>query len=182
MSMFLIGQAVGAVAMIECFFIYQCRDRRKMVFLKLIDDLLWSTHFLLIGGFTAALTSIIAIFRELVFYNKGNKRWESSAWWAVGFSVLFLACAPLTWKNIFSIFPAAASVVATWVFWVSKTRMAKLIQLPSTVCMLVYTLVYKSYSGVLTQMISIVSIAVYFVRERRSKSKISKENDQNEKT
>ena len=150
--------------MIESFFIFQVTDRRKMVALKLLDDLLWVTHFLLIGGTTAAMTTGIAVFREIIFYFKNEKRWAKSIWWAIGFSLAFAACAPLTWVNIFSIFPAAASVISTWVFWVSKTKVAKIIQLPSAICMFVYSIVYFSYSGILTQIITIASITLFFIR------------------
>lgn len=164
MKLHIIGQIIGIIAMVESFFIFQVTNRRKMVALKLLDDILWATHFILIGGYTAALTTSIAIFRECIFYHKGSKKWASSIGWAAFFSLAFAACAPLTWTNIFSIFPAAASVVSTWVFWVSKTKTAKLIQLPSAVCMLVYSTVYSSYSGILTQIITIASIAIFFGR------------------
>ena len=145
MTAFWIGQAIGVIAMVESFVIYQVTDRKKMVALKLLDDVLWVIHFILIGGYTAMLTTGIAV------------------------------CAPLTWANIFSIFPAAASVVSTWVFWVNKTETAKLIQLPSALCMFIYSIVYSSYSGVLTQIITIASIALffarYFIKNKKSRSK-----------
>ena len=172
MITFWIGQAVGIIAMIESFFIFKVTDRRRMVALKLLDDFLWVTHFLLIGGYTAALTTGIAVFREIAFYFKGQKEWANSILWAVGFSLAFAACAPLTWVNIYSIFPAAASVVSTWVFWVNKTLTAKLIQLPSAICMFVYSLVYSSYSGMLTQVITITSIALFFGRRAMKKTPI----------
>lgn len=169
--LYYIGQGVGVLAMIESFFIYQIADRRKMVAAKLIDDVLWVTHFLLIGGYTGALTTGIAIFREIVFYFRGEKKWASSVWWAVGFSLLFASCAPLTWKNIYSIFPAAASVVSTWVFWVKNTAVGKLIQLPSAACMFVYDIVYRSYSGTLTQVITLASIILFFIKKLTHREK-----------
>lgn len=171
MIMFWIGQAIGVIAMVESFFIFQVTDRKKMVALKLVDDVLWVTHFILIGGYTAALTTGIAVFREIVFYFKGNKKWASSIFWAFLFSLAFAACAPLTWTNIFSLFPATASIVSTWVFWVNKTEAAKIIQLPSALCMLVYSIVYSSYSGALTQLITVVSIALFFTRYLINKKK-----------
>jgi hypothetical protein len=175
MVTFWIGQAVGVIAMCESFFIFQVTDRRKMLALKLLDDLLWITHHILIGGYTAALTTSIAVFREIIFYYKGRKPWASNVLWAIGFSLVFAACAPLTWVNIFSIFPAMASVVATWSFWVNKTNVTKLIQLPSAVCMFIYCIVYSSYSGVLTQIITIISIALFFARS------FIKKGEENEK-
>ena len=86
-----IGQAIGVLAMLESFFIFQVADRRKMVLLKLVDDVLWIVHFILIGGYTGALTTTVALFREIVFYFRGEKKWASSLLWAVGFSIVFAA-------------------------------------------------------------------------------------------
>lgn len=160
-----IGQAIGVLAMIESFFIFQVADRRKMVLLKLVDDVLWIAHFILIGGYTGALTTTVALFREIVFYFRGEKKWASSILWAVGFSIIFAACAPLSWTSVFSIFPATASVISTWVFWVKKTETAKLIQIPSAICSLIYTTVYSSYSGIMAQLITIISIVLFFIRK-----------------
>ena len=162
--------------MIESFFIFQVTDRRKLVTLKLIDDVLWVTHFVLIGGYTAALTTSIAVFREIIFYHKGRRPWASSIFWAIGFSLAFAACAPLTWVNIFSLFPAIASVGATWSFWVNKTNHTKLIQLPVALCMFVYNIVYSSYSGILTQIITIASISIFFAKSLGKKEEQSKES------
>jgi len=167
----LIGQAIGVLAMIESFFIFQVTDRRKMVLLKLLDDVLWIIHFVLIGGYTGALTTTVAIFREIIFYFRGEKKWASIPLWAVGFSIVFAACAPLSWTGIFSIFPATASVISTWVFWMKKTETAKLLQVPSAVCTLVYTLVYSSYSGTLAQIITLSSIGLFFIRKAIRKPK-----------
>lgn len=151
--------------MIESFFIYQASDRRKMVVLKLIDDVLWVTHFILIGGYTAALTTGFAIFREIIFYYKGIKKWASSPWWAAGFSALFLACAPLTWSGIFSLFPCIASSLATVGFWINKTSFGKIIHLTVAIFMLVYSVVFHSYAAIFNQGIVIVSIAIFFARK-----------------
>ena len=179
MTTFWIGQAIGVIAMVESFVIYQVTDRKKMVALKLLDDVLWVIHFILIGGYTAMLTTGIAVFREIIFYFKGNKKWASSILWAFVFSLAFAVCAPLTWANIFSIFPAAASIVSTWVFWVNKTETAKLIQLPSALCMFIYSIVYSSYSGVLTQIITIASIVLFFARYLIKNKKTRSKGDYN---
>ena len=45
MIAFWTGQAIGVIAMVEAFVIYQVTDRKKMVALKLLDDVLWATLF-----------------------------------------------------------------------------------------------------------------------------------------
>ena len=126
---------------------------------------------MLIGGYTAAVSSGIAFFREIVFYQKGSKKWASSRWWLFVFTALTLALAPLTWQNFFSVLPVISSIVSIWVFWTNKTDTAKLIQLPASISMLVYSAAYRSYSGIVAQLISITSITTYFARKNiREKS------------
>jgi len=157
--------------MMESFIIYQATDRRKMVALKLIDDILWITHFILIGGYTGALTNLFAIFREIVFYFKGKKKWATSPVWAFIFSAVFISCAPLSWAGIFSIFPVIGSVISTWVFWVNKTEVGKLMMIPVLICYLIYAVVYSSYSSIVSQLIILASIAVFFIKRSRQKDK-----------
>ena len=167
-----IGQIIGVIAMIESFFIFQVSERKKMVILKLVDDFLWVIHFLLIGGYTGALTTSVAVIREIIFYYKGSKKWANSKWWAIGFSFIFLLCSLLTWTNVFSLLPALASSISTWVFWVDETKHAKIIQIPCVILMFIYCIVCSSYSGILTQLITLISIIIYFIRllvKRREK-------------
>lgn len=159
-----IGQAIGVIAMIESFFIYQASDRKKMVALKLLDDVLWVTHFVIIGGYNAAMTTGVAIFRELIFYHKADKKWANTLLWPIAFSVIFAACSIPGWKGVSSLLPSAASIASTWVFWINNEKLAKLIQLPSAGCMLVYDIACRSYSGTLTQFVTLASIAIYFLR------------------
>ena len=131
----------------------------------MIDDFLWAIHFVMIGGYTAAVSSIIAFFREIVFYNKGNKAWASSKWWLLGFAAVAIALAPLTWQNMFSILPVISSLVSIYIFWTNKTDIAKLVQILASLSMLIYSIIYHSYSGIVAQTISIFSISVYFTRK-----------------
>ncbi len=169
--LYYIGQAIGVIAMIESFFIYQTKNRKTMVALKLLDDVLWVTHFLMIGGYSAALTTGIAVFREIVFYNKVDKKWANYIFWPIAFSVVFAACAIVEYQSIFGFLPPMASIASTWAFWQSDGRVAKLIQFPSVLCMFVYDIVERSYAGTITQIISIISIVLFFVREARSNRK-----------
>ena len=164
-----IGQIIGVIAMLESFFIFQVSERKKMVILKLIDDFLWVAHFLLISGYTAALTTSVAVIREIIFYYKGSKKWANSKWWAIGFSFIFLLCSLLTWTNIFSLLPALASAISTWVFWVDKTNHGKIIQIPCVILMFIYCFVFSSYSGILTQLITFISIIIYFIGSKVKK-------------
>ena len=157
-----IGQFLGVAAMLVSFFIYQQSSRGRMVFLKLVTDVLWASHFLLIGGLTGALTNVMALFRETVYYNK-NKKWARSVWWLILFILLFASAAALTWKGPVSLLPSCASIIATVAYWQNDQMRAKILLVPTTVCMFFYNLYALSYSGVINEIIGIISMTVFFI-------------------
>ncbi|MBQ8859584.1 MAG: YgjV family protein [Clostridia bacterium] len=163
--MVLTGQILGGVAMLVSFFIYQQSSRLRMVFLKLVTDVLWAAHFFLIGGLTGALTTAMAIFREAVFYHK-DKKWGKSPLWPTLFILAYAAAAALTWKGVFSILPSCGSIIATLAYWQSDGRRAKLLLAPTSACMFVYNLYSRSYAGVVNEVVTMVSLLVYFIRAK----------------
>ena len=119
-----VGQIVGFAAMAVSMLIYLQRKRKNILILKLSSDVLWALHHLMILSYTAALTTAIAIFREIVFYNY-DKKWAKSRWWSVGFSLVFVMAALFTWKDAFSIIPAIGTVLTTVAFGEQKNRCNK---------------------------------------------------------
>lgn len=161
-----IGQFLGVAAMLVSFFIYQQSSRGRMVFLKLVTDVLWASHFLLIGGLTGALTTAMAIFREAVFYNK-EKKWAKSPLWLWLFILAYTAAAALTWKGFFSLLPSMGSIIATVAYWQNDQMRAKLLLAPTAFCMFFYNLYTRSYAGIANEIITIVSMIIFFVSAKR---------------
>lgn len=69
----IVGQLFGFVAIGVSYFIFQQKNRKRLLVFKLIADLLWVTHFALIGGYTAMATTGVGVARELVFFAKRQR-------------------------------------------------------------------------------------------------------------
>lgn len=163
-------QIIGYAAVLVSFFIFQQKDRKRVLLLKLLDDVLWATHFYLLGGFTNAYTTIVAIFREGIFYNK-DKAWAKNKIWIVIFTIFFVAVGITGRDGVYSIFPVINSTLSTVGFWSNSTKRTKLLILPGAFGMALYSVRYHSMSSLLAQVITILSIAVFFLREYGSKRK-----------
>lgn len=160
----LTAQILGYAAVLVSFFIYQQKDRKKVIALKLTDDILWATHFYMLGGFTNSYATIVAIFRELIFYNK-EKKWAKNKLWIAAFTIFFVVVGIVSWDGIYSIFPVINSTLSTIGFWSNSTKRTKLLILPGALGMAVYSVRYHSFSSLLAQIITLLSIAVFFLRE-----------------
>ena len=174
----IIGQICGFVAMLTTFVMYQQKNLIRIREFKLAIDIFWTLHFLLIGSMSAFATTGLAIFREIVFINKG-KKWAQSRLWIVLFSVVFLISSMITWKNVYSVIPAMASTLTTFAFWSNSVVKNKLLILPSTVGMFFYNLQARSIAGVINEVISVISIIAYFVIKHFEKGKWNNVNQHN---
>lgn len=157
-----IGQIIGFAAMAVSILIYLQRKRRNILALKLSTDVLWALHHLLISSYTAAATTAIAIFREIVFYNYDNK-WAKSKWWCAGFSAVFVLAAILTWKDAFSIIPAVSTVLTTVAFGSKRVFVTRIFAFLASVGMLIYGQHYHSAAIIVNEIFTESSIIVSFI-------------------
>lgn len=134
-----IAQSVGCIAVVTSLIIYQRKTKKGILAFKLVQDICWLTHYLLIAAFPAAATSGLCICRGFIFYHS-DKKIGKSFWWLPIFLTLYAVSAILTWKNAFSIFPAISSSLSTVAFWMKDPRKTKLISILASLCTLTYNI------------------------------------------
>lgn len=170
-TLYWVAQIFGAAAIIDSFIIFQQTDRRRLLALKMLQDICWLTHYLMLSAFSAAATSAICFFRGIVFYNN-SKKWASSKWWLFGFITLYAVSAVLTWEDIFCIFPALSSTLSAIAFWVKDTRNTKLISIGASSSTLVYNITHSRsipvYIGIA---MTISSSIISLIRTAKSKKR-----------
>ena len=67
--------------------IYQQKKRQKILWFKLVSNILWSAHYLFLFAYAGMGVCLIGVVRESIFINK-DKKWAKSKIWLVIF--LFL--------------------------------------------------------------------------------------------
>ena len=164
----IIAEIIGCGAILSVFFMFQQTERKRLIFCKLIIDFLWIAHFLLLGGYTIVCTTVIAVFRELVFINRHKPFFKSSAWlWL--FIGLYTITPIFTWEGIYSIFPVISSIIATVSLWLESVKKTKVISLFVSSSQLVYEVALNSYSAMSYEIVTIISILISFFRTRDKK-------------
>ena len=63
----ILGEALGFLAVVIGFFVFQQHDRKKILRVRLVCDVLWVTHFGLLGAFSGMAISIVAALRAITF-------------------------------------------------------------------------------------------------------------------
>ena len=158
---------LGLGAMISLFLIYQQKDRRRILLCKLSADVFWIAHYFLLGATAGMIPNLVGIFRELVFINRGKKKWAATPFWAALFILINLTLGILSFDVWSDIIPIIASSFVTVSLWINNPNLTKLITLPVCAAFLTYDIFVGSYMGILNESISIVSIILFFIRKAK---------------
>ena len=171
----LIAQIIGFIAVGFSLFIYISLSRRTILVCKLTDDVLWAVHYMMIGGYTAGALNIMALFREIVFCNRG-KKWASSRLWLYFFLGVTCVSSLISWEGPISLMPMVGSLCSVVSLWMKDPFKIRLLAVPAQVLWLIYNIIHGSPAAITGTVIAIVSITVGFVRDFRV-AREKREND-----
>ncbi len=153
----------GALGTITMFVIYQQKENSKMLVWKLTSDSLWVVHYFLLGAVSAAVVTIVAIFRSIILLCHKYKWARSKAWlWIFLASSLFLSI--LAWKNWTSLLTTVGSLACIVVYWIGVPKITRIVSIPAALMFLVNVAINGSIWGTLCESFLLVSTIVGLVR------------------
>lgn len=159
------AQIIGYIAIAESVLVFISTKREKILIFKLIDDVLWFFNMLFMGNYTGAVLNAIAVGRELVFFNRGRKKWASHKFWLFFFMAVMLVSPILTWAGPVSILPAAGSAVAVICFYAQKPIMTKCFAYFAQGAWLAYAILTNNTASTVCNVIALVSATIGLIHE-----------------
>ena len=139
--LFIASQILGLCLCIISFFIYYLKKREHILITKLISDVLCVIQQAMVGASTGAMINGIAVARELIFYNRGRKKWASHIVWLFVFIGAMGISPVLTWQGPISILPAIGSSLAVMAFYCKRPTHTRIFGLFAQTLWLIYTVV-----------------------------------------
>lgn len=86
-TVFLIGQILGAVAVVLGFINYQVKTREKLLIVHMATTVCFVLHYLCLGAWAGMAMNAVGFIRNIVFYKTGKSGKVSRAW-AISFALL----------------------------------------------------------------------------------------------
>ena len=174
--MTILAYIFGIAGIVANFAIYQQKDRKHLLMVKLLSDTLWTAHYCSLFAWSGAAVCAIGMLRETVFINQ-NKKWASSKIWLLIFLVLAIISAVLTWQSPLSILPAFASILAVFSYWRGEPKLTRILGLFISAAFLTYDVYCGSYMGIVNEIFTLTSVTIGFVRDIRTKNAHKSNND-----
>lgn len=164
-----IAQIIGFVPMVLSYFVFHFNDRKAIITTKAISDLLWMTHFLMLGAYTGAFTNAVCAVRGFVFAQRGKKKWASGIIIPIIFCIFTLSVTLISWAGIKSLLPVIGSCLGIIGFWSKDPKNIRKFNLPALILWLIYGIMTLSLSTIVCNVVSIISIIITEIKLKTAK-------------
>ena len=163
----LIGHALGFVSVALFFYSYQRSQKSTIVVIQTVATALSCIQYLLIGAYSGFALNVVCIIRNFAFYYRDKKQITGLVVPFVFALLMAVACVP-SWEGPNSLLITlglAFNTVCMGVFDAKKFRKTILV---SSTLILIYNIFASSYSGMLSESISLISAVIGIIRYRKT--------------
>lgn len=166
--MLLTGKIIGYIAILSSMLIYQQKTRKNLLICKALNDVLWIAHYFLLGAYTGAIVTCVALIREVVFF-RSDWRSRNSKYILVIFLCVSALCTAFTWGGVFSLFAMLCSMLSIVSFWIGDPKVSRIMAFPISSCMLIYGVANGSVAALINEILVMVSSAIGIIKHDRKK-------------
>lgn len=181
--LYLAGQILGFFLIAWTFLIYIQKNRNRILIFKLAGDAMSIVQYVLCGAYSGAGVNVVMCLREIVFLNRGKRKWADFKGWVVIFVVFIFVMTFVTNGQVLfsaiwwaSLLPAIGSSIAVVGLYSKKASLTRLLSLIGICFWLVYVIIMENWIQVVSNLISIVSIAIGlvgdYVRAKKEKARL----------
>lgn len=183
MNFIILGNVIGAIAVVENLFIFAALKRKNILKLKFLSDVLWFFNFLFLGALTGAVLNVIAMLRETVFSLRGKNKIASHIIWLPVFMILTLISPALDCikQGAFipmTLLPATGSIMTVYSLYQDNPKVTRIIALFAQTLWLIYAAMLFNVTAFLSNALQIVSALIGIIRAFFVMRKSKKERKQ----
>ena len=165
----LLGHAIGFISVALFFYSYQRSKKSKIMIIQTVATALSCVQYLLIGAFSGFALNVVCIIRNFAF-NYRDKKQSKSLVVPVLFSLGMAVVSIFSWEGVHSLLITAGLVVNTMCMGIFDAKDFRKTILISSSLILVYNVFALSYSGMLSESISLLSVVIGIIRYSSTQS------------
>ena len=160
-------QGIGAIAYILLALSYFRKEKANILLTQIFAYTFFSVYYYLLSGVTGAVCNVIGLVALATIYliEKYTTKKKSTLLITLVtiFAGLLLVANIITYSGIFSILPMIASVSVIISFLSNKENTIRCVGILSAVCWLIFTIVFKSYIGIIYETVTFAGVVVAFL-------------------
>ena len=168
------GHIIGFIAVALFFYSYQRSKKEKILAIQTVATALSCIQYLLIGAYSGFALNIICIIRNFV-YSYRDKKNLRDLWSPLILALIMAGVSFFSWEGLHSLMITAGLVINTISLGVFGAKNIKRSIIVSSSLILTYNIFAGSYSGILSESLSIISAIIGVVRHKIKEKELSKQ-------
>ena len=167
--LYIIGQALGMIAIVLGVLSYQMKTRKGLVAVQLLTTITFVIHYSLIGAWSGMALNAVSTVRNIIFLWVERKGGSSKKWGYI-FAVIMGIVGIISWQDWYSVFMVMALVINCIGMGFTNPQSTRKSILITSPMALIYNCFVLSVGGAIFETMSIISAALGIWRNRGKKN------------
>ena len=159
----IIGHAFGVVAIGMFFLSYQMFDKKKLLLVQTLATATLCLQYILIGAYSGFALNIVCIIRNVLYYRR-DKKGVSGILLPIILALTMAIVSLFSWDGYHSLFIILGLMINTVCMGVCNSQNLRKSILITCPLILIYNLFELSYSGAISETISLISAVIGIIR------------------
>lgn len=164
---FIVSQLIGFVAAALLLLSFQQRTHRRIVVMQACSGFLFAVQYFMLGAYEGMIGNVVGFTRSIAYSFRGKSKAVDHIVCPVIFAILAGLGGLATYTSPASLLPMTAMMISSFVIWSPKTQQLRALTMPTSAMWLIYNVICSSYSGVVTEVLNLVSITIGLIRFRK---------------
>lgn len=154
---YIIAQVIGLIAFIISLCAYHKKNKKSILDYMIVSNILNIIHYVMLNAPSGFVTKALAITRDTFILKKAKHKKLSGVIYLYIFVFIYLTLMHITYNGIISILPFVASIYYLIGIWEADELHVKKVAMYSFFPWLLYNVCVLSISGIISNIISILS-------------------------
>lgn len=166
MNLFLIN-LIPIIGFLISLTVYHQKTKGKILFRSIICNLISIIHYSLLSGYSAVFVKVIAIIRDNTMILKDKHKFLNNKYILYLLLMIYIVIGVFTYKGLLSIFSIIPAFIYTIAIWQNSLDKIKKVAFLSFIFWIIYNLSVKSYSGMIFNIINMISILYAIYKDKK---------------
>jgi hypothetical protein len=165
---YIIGKILGYLAVLAFIVSYQAKEKKRLLLFQTVATALLCFHYGLIQAWSGLALNLVCLARNFIL-DKTDKKAFQSKWWPYILAGAIVVAGVFSWEAWYSLLLIIALAVNTVFLANPNANTVRKSVLFTCPLILIYNLFVGSYSGAISESISILSAIVGLIRHGKKK-------------
>lgn len=163
---FIISQILGAIGYSLLALSFFRKEKKQILFIQILAYIGFTTHYYLLEAKAGTICNIIGFISLILLYFLSNDK-KKKLIMVILLIPLLIIMSYFSYENIYSIFPVIACIISFISFLSDNENIIRLVGIISAGCWLVYALIFKSYSAIIFESITVISTIIAYIKNKK---------------